>query len=385
MITRNKAKQIGQTSKPSDVDETLLEDIKSNGGKEVILNTKLKKTKNVEPSPMVKLMNKLNIDETFTKRPKNDKFDTIKENTLPVSGYNYMSDLIELPQTKEGYKYLLVVVDIWSNNFDIEPMESKTASDTLDAFKAIIKRSFTKMPKASIRTDNGNEFKGSFKAFLNENDILHRVALPYRHKQMANVESLNAILGRIFMTYLTNKELELGKPYKEWTDIVKTVRIELNNSRYSPDDEDPYNTKHIPYNIDDPKYKIGDIVSKKMEVPRNLYGKVEADSKFRKGDLRFNPHEKLKIVKVLNYPKNNRYVLNGYPNVSYTENELKPVEQTEEYFLVREIIGKKQIKGKTHYLVWWKNKLKKESTWELEKNLLEDGLKQHIDYYNELN
>lgn len=384
MITRNKAKQM-ETLKPSDVDETLLEDIKSNGGKEVILNTKLKKTKKVEPSPMMKLMNKLNIDETFTKRPKNDKFDTIKENTLPVSGYNYMSDLIELPQTKEGYKYLLVVVDIWSNNFDIEPMESKTASDTLDAFKAIIKRSFTKMPKASIRTDNGNEFKGSFKAFLNENDILHRVALPYRHKQMANVESLNAILGRIFMTYLTNKELELGKPYKEWTDIVKTVRIELNNSRYSPDDEDPYNTKHIPYNIDDPKYKIGDIVSKKMEVPRNLYGKVEADSKFRKGDLRFNPHEKLKIVKVLNYPKNNRYVLNGYPNVSYTENELKPVEQTEEYFLVREIIGKKQIKGKTHYLVWWKNKLKKESTWELEKNLLEDGLKQHIDYYNELN
>ena len=123
MITRSKLKQYGQTSIPVDIDDDILENIKSNGGKEVIVNTKIKKTKTVKPSPMVKLMEKMNIDETFTKRPKNDKFDTIKQNTLPVSGYNYMSDLMELPLTKEGYKYLLVVVDIWSNNFDIEPME----------------------------------------------------------------------------------------------------------------------------------------------------------------------------------------------------------------------------------------------------------------------
>jgi hypothetical protein len=278
MITRSKTKNI-----PIIIDDDLLENIKSNGGKEVIVNTKIKKTKTVKPSPMVKLMEKLNIDETYTKRPKNDKFDTIKQNTLPVSGYNYMSDLIELPLTKEGYKYLLVVVDIWSNNFDIEPMESKTASDTLEAFKTIIKRSFVKMPKASIRTDNGNEFKGSFKAFLNEHEILHRIALPYRHKQMSNVESLNAILGRIFMTYLTNKELELGKPYKEWTDIIKQVRINLNNSRYSPDDQDPYNTTHIPYNLDEPKFKRGDIVAKKWKFQEIYSEKLKQTQNLEKG------------------------------------------------------------------------------------------------------
>ena len=382
MITRSKTKQQKETHVKDYKPDNLFENIKLNNNKEVIVNTKIKNTKVVKPSPMVKLMKKLNIDETFTKRPTKGKYDTIKENTLPVGGYNYMSDLLELPITKEGYKYLLVVVDIWNNNFDIEPMKSKTASDTLDAFKTIIKRQFTKMPKASIRTDNGNEFKGSFKAFLTEHDILHRVALPYRHKQMSNVESLNALLGRIFMTYLTNKELEFGKQYKEWTDILKKVRIELNNARYSPDDIDPYNTDHIPYNIEEPKFKKGDIVAKKMEVPKNLFGKVEADTKFRKGDLRFNPHEKLKIVKVLNYPQNNRYVLNNYPNVSYTQNELKPVEQKEEYFLVKEIINKKILKGKIYYRVWWKNKFKKESTWELESNLLKDGLKDYIDYYN---
>ena len=91
----------------------------------------------------------------------------------------------------------------------------------------------------------------------------------------------------------------------------------------------------------------------------------------------------MKIVKVLNYPRNNRYVLNTYPNVSYTENELKPLEHQEEYFNVREIIDKKKIKGKTYYLVWWRRNLKKESTWEPKENLIEDGLQDYIDDYEE--
>jgi len=298
-----------------------------------------------KPTDMKNLLKKLSIDETFTTPPKKDKFDKVKENTFPMKGYNYMSDLMELPMTKLGYKYLLVVVDLWSNDFAMEPMESKSASDCLDAFKQIIKRQYVKLPKASIRTDNGNEFKGSFKEFLKEHDIWHRVALPYRHKQLANVESLNSLLGRIFMSYLTNMELELKKPYKEWTDILPQVRRELNQARYSPPDENPFNTKPIPYTAEEPKYKKGDIVAPKLEVPKNLYSKIEANTKWRKGDIRWDANEKLKIVKVLNYPRNNRYVLNTYPNVSYSENELKPLEHKEEYFNVREIIDKKKIKS----------------------------------------
>jgi hypothetical protein len=388
MTTKNKAKLI-KNEKNSDDDNNDNSDLlkvvemNDNNNVEIIPKQKKKILIQTKPTQMNTLLKKLNIDETFTQKPKKDKFDKIKENTFPVGGYNYMSDLLELPQTKQGFKYLLVVVDLWNNNFDIEPIQSKSASDTLEAFKTIIKRQYTKLPKASVRTDNGNEFKGSFKAFLNDNNILHRVALPYRHKQLANVESLNAILGRLFMTYLTNKELQIKKPYHEWTDIVGIVRKELNDARYSPDDENPFNTKPIPYNIDEPKFKKGDIVYKKLEVPKNIYGKVEADRKFRKGDLRFDPDEKLKITKVLNYPRNNRYVLNTYPNVSYSENELKPADKNEEYFLVKEIIDKKKIRGKTFYLVWFKRELKKNSSWISEENLLQDGLEDYIDDYND--
>jgi hypothetical protein len=292
-------------------------------------------------------------------------------------------DLIQLPKTKLGNQYLLVCVDLWSNDFDIEEMKTKTASECLSAFRKILKRPYLDLPKGSIRTDGGSEFKGVFNDFLKEYKILHRVALPYRHKQLANVESLNGILGRIFMTYLTNKEQELAKPYLNWDDIVDTVRVELNKAKYKQPDGDPFSSKPILYNQDEPEFQVGDIVAKKMEVPKNIYGQVEANQKWHKGDIRYDANEKLKIIKVLNYPKNNRYILNGYPNVSYVASELQLVKSEDEYHIVREIIDQKVQGGRTFYKVWWRKHLKSESTWEPADNLIEDGLEDYIQEYHE--
>lgn len=327
------------------------------------------------------LMNKLNISEKYTKPPKKYKFDKVKQNTFPMQDYNFMMDLLELPTTKEGYKYLLVAVDLWSNDFDIEPMKTKTSDECLNAFKVIVKRKYLNLPKGSIRTDNGGEFKGSFHKFLEEHHILHRLSLPYRHKQLANVESLNNQLGRIFMTYLSNKEHKLKKQYLEWIDIVDDVRTELNNARYKLPDEDPFNLNPIPFNMEEPGFEVGDIVHRKLEIPKNIYGNRETTEKFRHGDYRFDTDESLKIIKVLNYPNNNRYILNTLPNVSYAENELIPADNDEEYFAVKQIIGMKVIKGKKYYQVWWKGYLKKESTWELAVDLEEDGLEDYIEEY----
>jgi hypothetical protein len=41
MITRSKTKKYSQTSIPNYIDDDILENIKSNGGKEVIVNTKI--------------------------------------------------------------------------------------------------------------------------------------------------------------------------------------------------------------------------------------------------------------------------------------------------------------------------------------------------------
>ena len=113
---------------------------------------------------MQQLMGKLNISETYTK-PIKYKFPKVKNQVFSEAGYNYEADLLELPTTKQGYKSLLVIVDIYSNYFDIQPLKSKTAEF------------------------NGGEFKSVVDKYMYENNILHLWSLPDRHKQMGNVEN----------------------------------------------------------------------------------------------------------------------------------------------------------------------------------------------------
>ena len=42
---------------------------------------------------------------------------------------------------------------------DIEPLKFKSAEDVLEGSTKIFKRSYLNIPYASIRTDNGKEFK----------------------------------------------------------------------------------------------------------------------------------------------------------------------------------------------------------------------------------
>jgi hypothetical protein len=76
-------------------------------------------------------------------------------------------------------------------------------------------------------------------------------------------------------------------------------------------------------------------------------------------------------------------MLDGIPKASYSEFELIPAAVNYSTFKVKKIIGKKTIKGKVHYLVWWMKELKKEATYEPKDNLIEDGLQEHLEAYEE--
>ena len=134
---------------------------------------------------MYKIINSLGLDNTLNKTPVKPKFvNRIKNNVPLMKNFNDMADLLHLPTTKEGYKYLLVIVDLATDNFDIEPMKNNTSTTTLDAMKTIFNRKYVKKPFASIRTDNGSEFKKDFHQYLYDNNIVQRFALPYRHTQL---------------------------------------------------------------------------------------------------------------------------------------------------------------------------------------------------------
>ena len=334
---------------------------------------------------MNRLKQKLKIVETYTKPlPKPKSFVKVYQNIPHKKNWNYMADLLFMPTTtKKKYKYLLVVVDLATNNFDIEPLRNKDPESVLNAFEEMFDRNYIKKPYASIRTDAGTEFKGVFQKYLYDNSILHKVAVPGRHNQLSNINALCKQLGGLFNGYLNQKEKELGHRYNDWIDVITEVRNDLNDIREIPEGNIFNDVYPVPP-IVEPKYKVGDLVYYRLDIPEDALGNQQPTHKFRTGDYRWKlvPH---KIKKILFYPEPTpiRYILNYRPNVSYAEYELKPAEVSddEEKFIVKQIFDKKKLNNKTYYKIHWKGYLKKDFTWEPAEILIKDGLKDMIDEY----
>jgi hypothetical protein len=121
------------------------------------------------------LLDELEIDETFTKtkRRKQSEYNHVKDNIPMKANQNMMADILFLPNDN-GYKYLLVVVDLATDKFDMEPLKTKKAFEVLLAMKRMFERPYIERPEASIKTDDGNEFKEVFQIYLYNNNILHK-------------------------------------------------------------------------------------------------------------------------------------------------------------------------------------------------------------------
>jgi hypothetical protein len=334
---------------------------------------------------MKKLLSDLKIDETLTKQVRKERqFSKLANNVPHKKHLNYMADLLILPKTSSKNIGLLVVVDLGTSNFDIEPITGKDVKTVLDAYKRMVKRKYIKDPYYSIQTDAGGEFKGDFNKYFFDKNIFHKTALPDRHKQQSAVENLNKELGRLLNGYMNTKEEETGEVFRDWDEIVSEVREKLNPIRQKKE-ENPRTQELKP--IDPtltPKFNVGDIVLVKSEVPMNMLGNKQPTKAFRMGDVRWNTAPK-KIVQVFHDPDVGfRYYIETIPNASFTSNELKMTKEKEAKFEVRELIGKKTVKGQVYYLVWWKKYLKSQSTWEPKTQLVQDGLQTLINDYEKL-
>lgn len=347
------------------------------------------------------LIKKLNINETYTAPIKQKViFDTVRENTLyAVPDMNFMADVIHLPTTDKGFRFLLVIVDLGTNEFDMQPLKGTSKStvsdkEVLEGMKEIFKRKWLKKPDASIRVDSGNEFKGVFAKYCFENNIILRKGLPGRHKQMSNIDALSKQLGRLFNGYMNYMETKTGQTYRNWIDVIETIREDLNEIRRVKKIISPFDLKTPDVILTGNKYKIGDLVYRKLDKPKDALGYNQPTEKFREGDYRWDLKSR-EIKRILNYPNNIRYLLEGINSCSYTEAELQPAkeiikpkqvnEKGNEIFTVKDVIGKKKIKGIVNYKIFWEGFKKSEATWEPEDNLVEDGLSDLLDEYDNNN
>jgi hypothetical protein len=297
------------------------------------------------------LLESLNIDEKFNKRiHKQKEYNHVKDNVPLVEDYNMMADLLYLP-AYNGYKYLFVIVDLASDEFDIEPIKNKEPETVLKAMLKCFKRGYISKPEYTLKTDGGKEFKGVFNKYLYDESILHKTAIPDRHKSLSNVESLNKQLARLFNGYMNAIEVKTGKVYRNWITAVPFVREQLNNIRKKKLPENinsyeypvPNDTKQITKDkikIDKngkktivketknirigPKFKIDQMVYRALEAPRNALDKAQPTKNFREGDYTFDrvPRRIVNIITMGGDGPLYRYCLEGLNNVSYSENEL---------------------------------------------------------------
>ena len=324
---------------------------------------------------MEALIKLLDIDETFQKKPTKPKkaYSNFRDNIPDIEDYNFMADTLHLPKTSKGYMYLLVVLDLATREFDIEPMKSTNSSEALSAVKKIFKRTYLNKPYASLSTDGGVEFKNAFHKYLFDNSIYHKVGSKGRHVQSAPVESLNRQLGRLFNGYMNKIELKTGKPYTNWTDIIGTVRTELNKIRKRT--ATAKTMKDVTYKVPDfdtePKFKVGDFVHVLLDHVENAQGEKQSSEKFREGDFRWDRQAR-KIKQVFAYAGNvpYRYHVEGIPKVAYAEWQLLPSEETEELYEIRQLLKSRTRNGKKEILTWYYGERKADASWQPRSELI---------------
>ena len=188
-------------------------------------------------------------------------------------------DLFEMPRPQwSSYRYFFVAVLQRSGYCWFIPMKNKKAITALSKLKLVFadcKKRFGEV--TGVTSDDGNEFKGEFDAYLKRKGIIRRV-LSDRGQMCWWVEKKNSTFARIFAPlrsiYGFQKSLDLA--------LEKTNNIRSRVTKKAPVDWKPEDftkhvkryhrkLKHIPTKKKQPKYAAGQRVRHLM---RQAMGKV---------------------------------------------------------------------------------------------------------------
>ena len=266
------------------------------------------------------IMDAMDLDEKATRITSSNKHSNKFLNAVvPVANYNGMADLLHFPESKNGYSYLLVYVDLATSKFDVEPMKTTKSKETVEAMQQIVQRAIVNLPEISLKTDGGPEFKDQFNSYLKKHDIYHGIAISGAHRQMAPVERLNRSIARMVWGYINKHTVKNKDTFTEWTEILPMVRKQLNHFRerdlnklVEVQDESYFN----PHTAK-PKYKIGDLVHYKLWKPTDIRGFKMSGHKIRTGDRVWSIDTK-SIISILYYPDKPyfRFKLTNIPHQS---------------------------------------------------------------------
>ena len=102
-------------------------------------------------------------------------------------------DVLQLPSSTFGYKYVLNAVDQYSKWLASQPLKDKSSQSVCNAFSKVLS-SFPSLPDTVI-SDNGGEFRGEpFRNLLSQYNVKHIFITPYSPQSNGLVERVNRTL-----------------------------------------------------------------------------------------------------------------------------------------------------------------------------------------------
>jgi len=320
------------------------------------------------------------------RQPKKDKGKNMPKFSANEKDAVHQADLLFMPHDNE-YKYILVVVDVYSRLTGAEPLKDKQAKTILKGFQTIYNRDDLDMPQR-LEVDSGSEFKGEVAKFFRDNGVFVRVAKPRRHRQQGLVESRNKLISKPLLQRQVAQELLTGKSDSQWVEDLPGI-IEAVNEEY---EQDPglvtQKVGQPPLIGDDEILDIGTKVRVQLDEPIDVATKRPLKNGFRSGDIRWHPQ--IRVIKHIVLRPNTpvMYLLDGNSGamgvepIGYTRNQLQVLNPQEkappkkvlrgdvDKWAIKEIIDKRKKNGKIEYKVVWM--LDNEVTWEPRSTLIKD-------------
>jgi hypothetical protein len=315
----------------------------------------------------LKSLYKKPVPETGNQVPKAQVFE---------KGVYQQGDILYLPEDK-GFKYLLVIVDLYDNSVDAEPVKDILSkdNDVLKAFDKIYSRDYLELPLI-LTLDKGAEFtQQKVIDYLKDFEINIKFGLTGRSRQLAYVERMNQRIGTILLKRMASQELITGQVSKEWVDDIKPL-IKLLNERKKTPLKQELGPDPIANEYNGKLLKIGSKVRLLLDKPIDTVRGKRLIGDFRSGDIRWTT-KIYKITEVLlkpGFPP--MYLTDANDNISRTKNQLQKVSKKDEEpdarfirgnpdtYIISKILDKKVENRKTFYLVKWKGFKDNEATWE---------------------
>ena len=139
-------------------------------------------------------------------------------------------DYQKYSKQNKGYNFILIAIDIFTRLAYACPIKNKKPESVLEAFE-----SFDIKP-LSIFHDSGNEYKGVFLKYLNDNDIVDLKADIGDHNSLGVIDRFSKTFKTIVSKYMTINDTT--KYYPEINKIIKSYNNTPHNSlnNIKPDD-----------------------------------------------------------------------------------------------------------------------------------------------------